>query len=75
MSKAASKAALEELHAALAEQFKTVIKTEPTAAVLSAAAKFLKDNHIEAAPGSPAMEELKDALEEQLPFSSPQAPH
>ncbi len=81
MSKA-SKAAMEALHGALAKTFKEIlengevavdketgaaVKVTPGASTLNAVRQFLKDNGIEAAPGSnPEMGEL--ARKTALPF-------
>lgn len=72
MTKAASKSALEELHAAVAQSLKSRIEQDmqdnlPTdAATLGAAIKFLKDNNISADPAdSDDLSELRDKLAQQ----------
>lgn len=72
MTKAASKASLEELHAAVARSLTARITQDmeedlPTdAATLGAAIKFLKDNNISADPAdSDDLSELRDKLAEQ----------
>lgn len=65
MSKKASTDLLEQLHAALAADFIRRIQSgEASAAELSAAAKFLKDNNIQAAHGEADMTELQRTLSE-----------
>lgn len=72
MSKAASTAALQELHAAVAKSLKTRIEQDMTddlptdAATLGAAIKFLKDNNISADPAtSDDLTDLRDKLKQQ----------
>lgn len=80
MSKAATQARLEALHAALAEEFHSileegvtaikdgeVVKLSATPAHLAAIVKFLKDNSIEVAPTADG---LRDALTKSLPFQT-----
>jgi hypothetical protein len=68
-SKKATQAALEALHGALANNLAAKIKNgEATAADLSVARQFLKDNNIDALPtkGTPLSE-----LQESLPEFNP----
>lgn len=63
---------LSQLHSALAEQLLRRIKSgEATAADFQAAAKFLKDNGIDAdASKNPGLKGLNQAM--QFPFSGPE---
>ena len=72
MSKAASLADLQDLHAAVARSLTETIELNmkdglPTdAATLGAAIKFLKDNNVSADPaGSDDLSELRDKLAQQ----------
>lgn len=72
MTKAASTAVLQELHATVAKSLKNRIEQDiaddlPTdAATLGAAIKFLKDNNISADPAaSDDLSELRDKLKAQ----------
>lgn len=77
MSKTASKTAMEELHAQLAKALETALKTDPSASIMAVAAKFLKDNGIEVAPGvsNSQLDDLAETLEEELPFGAEHQAH
>ena len=63
MSKKATNDALEELHAELAKQLKKRLQSgDASAAEMSAAAKFLRDNNIQAQAGEADMTELQQTL-------------
>ena len=70
---AASDKILGTLHEALARELKNRIDSgEATAAELSAAIRFLKDNDITAlATESNPLGQMLDSLEKRLPFSDP----
>lgn len=77
MSSPADKAALNELHALIAKAMADRIRGgDFTAADLSVARQFLKDNNIEAipTPGSP-LEGLHKSVADNLPFPAQGLPN
>lgn len=59
----------EQLHEGVVDELLDQLRDEPSHQVLAVAAKFLKDNGIEVAPGSTAGSGLRKLLDE-MPFES-----
>lgn len=70
MSKAASMAVLEELHASVAKALAEIVKDDPSPQALAQAIKFLKDNNIE--PARDVENAALKALEETINNLSPE---